>query len=522
MKIHISLCYKFLFLAFLEGFFVMAIEMLGAKMLTPFYSGSVTSWSVILAIVMMGLAVGYFLGGLISTTRHATENTIWLLFLCVAIFISPMPWLAEKLMIAQISDNHIKALFITATAVMFIPVIITGAVSSLIIKLITVEVKGSGAAAGKVYGWSTIGGIFAIYLFGFFIIPEYGIRKPVAIIACCLSIAALLPLLKARMLYTALALIPVLMFSYHKERQITGREIEVLYNSSGLLGQLKVFRHPSTEPGKFIDRVVLLSDNITHTAINNTTKTSLLDYPHLISSLTAKYIKGNKCLVLGVAGGSVINELNRLNIEVDAVEIDERMINLAQAYFHPDLRYKSYLDDARHFLQNCSKKYDLIIFDVFLGEIPPSHVLTLETFKRLKNNLLPHGMVMINSNNYIIGDKGAANKAIFNTLQRSGFVTNMYTTGQTDSGNNMVFLCATSGLQENSSYNINNCCAAINITGQTIQLNQALLENNDSPVLTDDLPIFDLLNAELAYDWRKGSIDFFQKMFIEEQYELIN
>ena len=58
---------KFFFLlSFIEGGAVMATELLGAKMLAPYFGSSLYVWATVLAVTLGGLAIGYFLGGLLS------------------------------------------------------------------------------------------------------------------------------------------------------------------------------------------------------------------------------------------------------------------------------------------------------------------------------------------------------------------------------------------------------------------------------------------------------------------------
>ena len=53
-------------LSFIEGASVMAAELLGAKMLAPYFGSSLYVWASVLAITLGGLAVGYYVGGILS------------------------------------------------------------------------------------------------------------------------------------------------------------------------------------------------------------------------------------------------------------------------------------------------------------------------------------------------------------------------------------------------------------------------------------------------------------------------
>ena len=44
----------------------MAVELLGAKMMAPFFGSSLYVWASILGVTLGGLAIGYFSGGFLS------------------------------------------------------------------------------------------------------------------------------------------------------------------------------------------------------------------------------------------------------------------------------------------------------------------------------------------------------------------------------------------------------------------------------------------------------------------------
>src|ERR1041385_3859724 len=85
-------------LSFLEGASVMAAELLGAKMLAPYFGSSLYVWSSVLGITLGGLALGYFAGGILSQKKNA-ERDLYAVLLASAIFLIAMPVLAKMVMI---------------------------------------------------------------------------------------------------------------------------------------------------------------------------------------------------------------------------------------------------------------------------------------------------------------------------------------------------------------------------------------------------------------------------------------
>ena len=52
----------------------MAAELLGAKMLAPYFGSSLYVWATVLAITLGGLAAGYFMGGILSYKSKNNEQ----------------------------------------------------------------------------------------------------------------------------------------------------------------------------------------------------------------------------------------------------------------------------------------------------------------------------------------------------------------------------------------------------------------------------------------------------------------
>src|ERR1035437_6545142 len=80
--------YVFLVLL-IEGSSLMAAELLGARLLAPFYGSSLYIWTAVLCITMLGLAMGYYSSGRLSV-KHAIGKIIktkGLLFLKINLYL---------------------------------------------------------------------------------------------------------------------------------------------------------------------------------------------------------------------------------------------------------------------------------------------------------------------------------------------------------------------------------------------------------------------------------------------------
>ena len=104
-------------------------------------------------------------------------------------------------------------------------------------------------------------------------------------------------------------------------------------------------------------------------------------------------------LVLGFGLGSVVDLLeNHTSInQITAVDADAIIIDLAKKYLQSNLKNKvDYVcDDAEHFVQTHQhKKYDLVLFDVFIEDETPMQFMQPTFLSSLKNLVNEQGILL--------------------------------------------------------------------------------------------------------------------------------
>ena len=110
----------------------------------------------------------------------------------------------------------------------------------------------------------------------------------------------------------------------------------------------------------------------------------------------------NSILVLGVAGGSVIETLKKevkFEGKITGVEIDEIVIELATKYFGLK-KYNNVSivnDDAFEFVLKTKEKYDLIIIDIFQDTTMPNFLFEDFFINRINFLLNVNGFILFNT-----------------------------------------------------------------------------------------------------------------------------
>jgi predicted membrane-bound spermidine synthase len=239
---------------------------------------------------------------------------------------------------------------------------------------------------------------------------------------------------------------------------------------------------------------------------------SVWSYPSIVKSLASYH--GNKpsnALVLGLGGGIVplfLGDKSQLNYTIDAVELDKDVASFARDYFFLNYEVNVIEDDARRFLNANEKKYDLIVMDIFNGEIAPSHVLSTEALRRVKKSLSQKGFVIINFNGQISSDAGISARSLLKTLLNSGFKVEILPTYEKGEKNrNNLFIASLQPLDFDKItipiryVEDKNIFKLYEIRENLID--QKRLNLTTARVISDDFPLMEQLNQQAARQWRE-------------------
>lgn len=496
-------------LAFLEGGLVMLLELVIPHVLTPVLGNSVEMWAKLILLSVGGLALGYFLGAYLAKKFSILKLTVLLLisFVFVLICYFIIAYFNKN----QLFSNEIITAYLIAFLGLFIPTIALASTTPLIIS----EYSENTNSAGLVFSYSTWGGILFTILTGFYLIPEFGLIKTLQLFLFLLSlmlvISTLNPSLKF-LKYTGFAcflLTGILFFGGNSQPETNG--INVLEMKEGLNGQLMVVEKKMndtiSERTLFINRMGQTWIRI----INNQNIASVWSYPGIVKSLASYHGKNpSNALVLGLGGGIVplfLGDKSQLNYTIDAVELDKGIASFAREYFFLNDAVNVIEDDARRFLNANEQKYDLIVMDIFNGEIAPSHVLSLEALEQVKRALSKQGFVVINFNGHLTGEAGISARSLLKTLKASGFKVDILPSLEKGERNrNNLFIASINSLDYKKitipiTFLEKNKEKEYDIRKNLI--NQKTINLTNARIISDNFPLMEQLNQMAARQWRE-------------------
>lgn len=472
---------KLLILSFIEGAVVMAAELCGAKLLAPIFGSSLYVWASVMGITLAALAAGYFFGGMLSDRSSQKNKALFIVLSLASIFVMLMPVLSYYLLPRISYLPYLPAVVFGTIIMLFFPVFFLGATSPLFIS-IQASNNNAGSVSGTVYAVSTAGGILSTFLCGFYLIPSIGLTL------CLVGFGVLLFVMNLAVLKLFRPLQLLLFVSgLYLNLQFSLRNENVLTASESILGRLEVL---DINVGDAPVRLLRIN-NVIQTEMGLQTRKSVSEYVHLLDTLVPISKNRGSALVLGLGGGLVANMLVEKNYETDAVEIDQRIIDVAGSFFNLQRSVHSFCGDARYFLNTCKKRYDIIVIDIFKAEEQPSHIVTIESLEALKKNLGGGGRIFINWHGYIAGNRGLGTRILYNTLLKAGYSVRICSRSKDENYRNLLFVAATRELP--------------NLVFELDEMNYPTDLAN-----TDDLPILEKFNAEANKSWRVNYLRYYQ------------
>lgn len=108
----------------------------------------------------------------------------------------------------------------------------------------------------------------------------------------------------------------------------------------------------------------------------------------------------SRILMIGLGGGVLPRFLSEVypDAEIDVVEVDPRVTELARRYFffQETSHLRVFEDDGRAFVKQQVRKYDLVFLDAFKGGSVPYHLKTVEFYREIARSMTEEGILATN------------------------------------------------------------------------------------------------------------------------------
>ena len=407
---------------FLCGAIIMGLELVAARVLSPYVGSSNPIWTSIIGVILISMSLGYLLGGKLADRKN-DFNTLASLIIISALLVSIVPIL-ETYIIKPLSLTNLPLAVVAITSALIafaLPSALLATVSPYAIKLMEVSGENVGSISGRLSAISTLGSIFGTFFTGFCLIPILGNKMIILLSAILLVVLSILLFEKKKKAHIAIFIVCI---GFSVGSFFIG---EALFkkDNPNILADLDS-EYSRIWVNKLGEYKVLQVDRATESYLKTDgSMGSYLNYYDLFDA----YIKDSKdTLIIGGAAYTYpMHFLDKYSDKnIDVVEIDPMMTDVAKEYFGltESNRLGIYHQDGRSFINKNIKKYDAIFVDAFHGHNVPFELTTVEAYQEMKKSLKDNGMVMVNVISSLEGEKSgfiqhefATFKEVFNEVK---------------------------------------------------------------------------------------------------------
>jgi len=193
------MAYLIYLLAFVGGFTIMSLELLGGRVLAPYFGSSIYVWGSIITVFMLSLSIGYLVGGRLSL-HHPSLGRFAVIFLAAAVCLYPLVYFNEAIMVwvfERIEDPRYGSL--VASGFLFIvPTVIMGMISPYSVRLLVQSTESSGQVAGFLYFVSTLGSALGTLATSFYLVLWFEMNTILTLLTLALLAMGLLAAIASR------------------------------------------------------------------------------------------------------------------------------------------------------------------------------------------------------------------------------------------------------------------------------------------------------------------------------------
>jgi spermidine synthase len=404
------------FNVFVSGAIVMALELVGSRLLAPSFGDSIFVWGSLIGVVMTSLAIGYYTGGKLAD-RNPSYRTFSLIilsagFLIILIPISS-PLVLEAVFYSGLGERYGPVL--ASLLLLALPTSLLGMVSPYSIKMVTENLLRVGGISGSLYSISTGGSIFGTFFTVFVLIPQFGVRQITLSLGFVLILVALIGLTWTERAFSIIMAILITTPSFFISGGILGPPGTVVYQSDTVYNTLTIL----DQHDKGIRTLYL--NNLPHSGmyLNGSSRAAFL-YTDYFNMALLFNPEADRVLFIGGGGFSGPKQFFEYypEINIEVVEIDPVVVDIAEEYFFlpNDERLKAFVEDGRQFLKK-SDEYDVVILDAYSKTYVPFHLMTKEFFESIYSHLSANGVVVSNLISSLIGDTSDLLMAEYNTVR---------------------------------------------------------------------------------------------------------
>ena len=510
---------------FFAGMSVMAVELGASRLLAPYFSSSQIVWTIIIGTIMIAMALGNIYGGR-SADRDPNPDRLYRRIVIVAAWIALIPVVGKyiilgvsALLIFTVNTNFlIWAAFAACMVIFVFPLFLLGTVTPSLAKYTMENLEDNARIVGTLGAANTIGSIIGTFVPTFITIPAVGTSVTFLIFAGILLALAVIYFLSSRVKSTAVVVgivIFLLSCGLGYRSNFAFWKNDLLYEGESIYNYLQV---------EETDDSIILSTNVLFGVQSIMRKDDRLTGMYYDYALAAPMMAGAEeklaegkefdLLILGMGTGTFGSQCARYfpAMNIEGVEIDEKITRLARQYFEMPESMKVITYDGRAFLNVDKGLYDVIMVDAYQDITIPFQMSSVEFFRLVRQHLKPDGIMVVNLN-MRGGEEGNINQHLSDTI--AAVFPEIWTVDVPLSTNRELYASCDAEMIERMANNAA-LCGDAELRGLLERIRENLLQYEAGEYLmTDDCAPVELLGMRIIDELIREEVSWYKRIYDE-------
>lgn len=382
----------------IEGYVVLSTELLAIRQTIPYVGSGTDTISIIIAAVLMPLAFGYQYGGRFKPKKimgyfvTVRKKLILNILISSIILLIGMSHESLKMFFNYMPtlgvENRLAQTAIYSAIFLVIPVYLLGQTVPLVSNFFSKERLAK--VTGKMLFFSTVGSFLGAVFSTLALMPTIGVHHTVSL---NFVLMAFLVILLSKKKINIAVMISIV---------IAG--VAMYFNSDEIMKKYKIRKN--NEHHTIVAATLKSGDNVLFLNRNNSSKYNemgekhpYIEFAERIAINPIMYSDEKRDILVIGAGGFTFGHEDKIN-NYTYIDIDEDLLPVAEQYIlkEPIGDNKEFIPTpARGFLSSTKQKYDVIYLDAYLGGVSvPEHLITVEFFEQVKNQLKENGILVTN------------------------------------------------------------------------------------------------------------------------------
>lgn len=168
-----------------SGFLIMSVELLGSRLLSPYFGSSIFVWGGIISVFMTCLSIGYLIGGQLSL-RKPSMSRLGLLLAGEATLTLPIIAASDVILeyLSYLVPDPRYGSLLGSLLLFGAPTLMSGMISPYAVRLLISDLHKSGRSAGVLYFVSTLGSAAGTILTSFYFVLYLEINTIILSLIC--------------------------------------------------------------------------------------------------------------------------------------------------------------------------------------------------------------------------------------------------------------------------------------------------------------------------------------------------